>query len=114
MIPIVPPAQLEVDSSRHYTSVNDAACELLGYTREELLQMRIDDISFPSAAHVKPMYSQFVEDGAMRGIFAVRRKSGEIIWVRYQAKTDKERSFATWTHYEVWNPEKTAPEQEFP
>jgi PAS domain S-box-containing protein len=106
MVPVYPPAQVEVDSTRRYTSVNDTACELLGYTRDELLNMRIDDISFPSGAHVQPMYSQFMEDGAMRGIFALRRKSGEIVWVRYKAETINGRSRATWTHYERWEAEE--------
>lgn len=66
--------------------------------------MRIDDISFPSGAHVRPMFSQFVEDGSMRGIFALKRKSGEIIWVRFQSKVVNGRSLATWTHYEAWEP----------
>ena len=113
MVPVSPPAEVEVDATRHYIAVNDSACDLLGYTREELLKMRIDDISFPSGAHVRPMYAQFVEDGSMRGIFALRRKSGEVIWVRFRSKIVDGRSFATWTHYESWepaNPEPTAAE----
>ncbi len=113
MVPVTPPAEVEVDATRRYIAVNDSACDLLGYSREELLQMRIDDISFPSGAHVQPMYTRFVEDGSMRGIFALRRKSGEIIWVRFTSKIVKDRSLATWTHYEPWeaaNPEPTAAE----
>lgn len=109
MVPVSPPAEVEVDANRCYIAVNDSACELLGYTREELLKMRIDDISFPSGAHVQPMYSQFVEDGSMRGIFALRRKSGEIIWVRFQSRIVNARSVATWTHYEVWEPAESRP-----
>ncbi len=56
MIPVLPPAQVEVDSSRRYIAVNDSACELLGYSRQELLNLRIDDISFPSGAHVGSMF----------------------------------------------------------
>lgn len=109
MVLVSPPAEVEVDANRCYIAVNDSACELLGYSREELLKMRIDDISFPSGAHVQPMFSQFVEDGSMRGIFALRRKSGEIIWVRFKSKIVNGRSFATWTHYEVWEPTKPLP-----
>jgi PAS domain S-box-containing protein len=103
MIPISPPAHVEVDSNRRYIFVSDAACELLGYTREELMQRRIDDISFPSGAHVRPMYHRFLKDGKMRGIFALQRKSGEVIRVRFESKVSRGRSLATWTHYEVWN-----------
>lgn len=109
MVPVSPPAEVEVDANRCYIAVNDSACELLGYSREELLTMRIDDISFPSGAHVEPMYSQFVEDGSMRGIFALRRKSGDIIWVRFQSRIVNGRSVATWTHYEAWESTKPRP-----
>ena len=102
MIPVNPPAQVEVDSTRRYVSVNDSACELLGYSRRELLSMRIDDISFPTGAHVAPMFDQFVRDGKMTGIFALRRKSGEVIRIRFESETTDGRSLATWTHYEVW------------
>jgi PAS domain S-box-containing protein len=103
MLPVLPPAEVEVDSSRRYISVNDAACDLLGYTRGEFLKLRIDDISFPSGAHVDPLYTKFLEDGTMQGIFALRRKSGEGIMVRFESHTREGRSFATWTHFQSLN-----------
>lgn len=108
MIPITPAAEVEVDSNRRYIFVNDSACELLGYTREEFLQMKIDDISFPSGAHVAPMYAQYLRDGKMDGIFALRRKSGEVIRIKFTSERREGRSHATWTHYEIWpEPERS-------
>lgn len=101
MLTVSPPAEVEVDASRRYVAVNDAACELLGYSREEFLTKTIDDISFPSGAHVYPLYSKFVDDGAMSGIFALRRKSGEGIMIRFEASVMEGRSLARWTHYEL-------------
>ena len=102
MVPIDPPARVEVDENRRYIAVNDAACELLGYSRAELLSMTIDDISFPSGAHVPPMYWQFLRDGEMRGRFALQRKSGEVIWINFHSEVVDGRSVAVWTEYEVW------------
>jgi hypothetical protein len=51
---------------------------------------------------VGPMYQQFVRDGKMRGIFALRRKSGEVIRIRFESDLTSGRSVAIWTHYEVW------------
>lgn len=110
MIPLEPQPKVEADSDRHYVAVNDAACELLGYSRNELLQMKIDDISFPSGAHARPMYDQFMEDGSMRGVFALRRKTGEAIWIRFTATNMDGRFLATWTHYEPWDPAKPEPD----
>jgi len=100
MVVLHPPAEVEVDASRRYIAANQAACELLGYTHEELLNMTIDDISFPSGAHVFPLFTKFLEDGRMRGIFALRRKSGEGIMVRFDSHSRDGRWLATWTHYE--------------
>ncbi len=108
MIPVTPPARVEVDSTRRYICVNDSACELLGYTRQELLNRRIDDVSFPTGAHVAPMFEQFVRDGEMRGIFALQRKNGEVLRVRFESEVKNGRSVAIWTHYELWeNPERS-------
>jgi PAS domain S-box-containing protein len=102
MIPITPAAEVEVDSNRRYIFVNDSACELLGYSREELLRLKIEDISFPSGAHVPAMFAQYVKDGRMQGIFALRRKSGEVIRIKFTSERRDGRSHATWTHYEIW------------
>ena len=99
MLAVSPPAEVEVDSSRRYIAVNDAACQLLGYTREELLSKTIDEISYPSGAHVRPMFTKFLEDGSMNGIFALRRKTGEAIMVRFESQVVDGRSLAKWTHY---------------
>lgn len=99
MLPLHPPAEVEVDSSRRYVAANGPACKLLGYSREELLQLTIDDVSFPSGAHVSPMFTRFLEDGSMCGIFALRRKSGEGIMIRFESQLKGDRSVAKWTHY---------------
>lgn len=102
MIPITPAAEVEVDSGRRYIFVSDSACELLGYTRDELLHLKIDDISFPSGAHVPLMFEQYVKDGTMHGIFALQRKSGEVLRIRFTSERREGRLHATWTHYEIW------------
>ena len=104
MIPLFPPAQVEVDDQRRYIDVNQVACELLGYSREELLGKTIEDLSYPSGAHVPPMYAQFIKDGAMDGIFALQRKTGEIIRIRFRSGVEGGRLRATWPHYELLDP----------
>ncbi|HEY3927360.1 MAG TPA: PAS domain-containing protein [Candidatus Koribacter sp.] len=100
MLPIDPPALVEVNARRQYVNANESACRLLGYTLEELRQMRIEDISFPSGAHVRPMFERYRDDGELSGLFAVRTKSGEGLWIRYRAKADDGRLCAEWTEYE--------------
>ena len=100
MISIDPPAIVEVDADRRYVAVNDSACQLLGYSREEFLQMRIDDLAVPSGAHVPSMYQNYVEAGAMEGIFAVKRKRGDAILIRFNASIRDGRAISEWTAYE--------------
>ena len=106
MLPILPPAQVEVDAERRYINANDSACKLLGYSREELLRMKIDDVSAPSGAHVPIMFERYVKDGEMHGIFALRRKSGEVISVRFVSNVTDGRRVAQWTHWEPWEERK--------
>jgi PAS domain S-box-containing protein len=101
MIPINPPAVVEVNEQRQYVAVNDRACSLLGYSREELLKLRIDDLSFPSGAHVSPMFEWYQEEGVMRGLFALLSKEGEIIKIRFDAFEREGHLIAHWTEYEV-------------
>ncbi|ERR1700761_7887496 len=101
MQPIHPPAIVEVDEDRRYIDANEIACQLLGYSRDELLSMRIDDLSYPSGAHVTPMFENYLADGTMHGIFALRHKNGQVLWIRFQAKVDGKRMLARWTEYEV-------------
>lgn len=42
------------DSSGRFLEVNDVACERLGYTRDELLEMTLMDIDTPEAARIVP------------------------------------------------------------
>jgi PAS domain-containing protein len=35
-----------VDSARRYLDCSDAVCQLIGYSRTELLEKKIDDISY--------------------------------------------------------------------
>lgn len=101
MLPIDPPAIVEVNEKRQYVAVNDSACRLLGYSREELLALRIDDLSFPSGAHVSPMFEHYQNNGEMHGLFALRSKKGDIIKIRYDAFEQNGRLIAHWTEYEI-------------
>jgi PAS domain S-box-containing protein len=102
MIGLLPPAVVEVDANRRYIAANPVACELLGYDLDELLKMRIDDVSAPSGAHVPSMFERYRDDGVMHGSFALLNKAGQTVWILFEAEIrPRGRMISTWTHYEI-------------
>lgn len=82
-------AVLVADDQRRLVDGNDAACELLGVSYEQLLTMRIDDIA---ADELRPeidrLWTQFLAARRLDGIFALRTATGEIRVVNYAALAD--------------------------
>ncbi len=79
-------AILIADDAARYVSVNRAACELLGYTREELLERGVSDITPESQRALVPQaWHEFLKCGTMTGEYSVRKRTGEIIPVEFRA-----------------------------
>ena len=75
-----------VNDSMKYVDANPAACELTGYSKEELLKMFISDISHPKKHDVaKRMWKMFIEDGKMSGEYTIERKDRQLIEVEFFA-----------------------------
>lgn len=85
------------DPDRRYTDCSEAVCLLLGYSRAELLRMRIDDVSY--SADVSKRFEQFVRLGADDGEFVLRHKNGSPIPIHYQSFI-----FADGCHAASWSP----------
>jgi len=76
-----------VDQDRKYLDVTDGVCELLGYSRSDLLRMRIDDVAAPTeATNVKPLFERYVADKAQEGVFRLQDSQGKIISIRYHSR----------------------------
>ena len=66
--------------------VNDAACRQLGYTREELLRMRMDDVAPPDKReHLHEINRQVAEKGRLIFEASHRRKDGSVYPVEVAA-----------------------------
>jgi len=72
------------DSSRRYVDCTDEVCELLGYRRMDLMEMRIDDISYRPET-VSPLFEEFRKQGAQKGEYVLRHKLGTPVRIRYHA-----------------------------
>lgn len=73
-----------VDSSRRYVDCSDGVFELLGYTRDEMLQKAIDDISY-DVSQVPNLFRQYLETGSQQGEYVLQRKDRTPLPIRYQA-----------------------------
>jgi PAS domain-containing protein len=61
-----------VDASRRYVSVTDGVCDLLGYSRAELLHMSIDQVADPEFRETVPeAFQRYLTLGAMEGAFGL-------------------------------------------
>jgi len=71
------------DDDLRYLAANDAACDLVGYSRGELLALEVSDVVLGEAEGLRHA-SRAVMDGATRhGTVRLRRKDGSEIEVAY-------------------------------
>lgn len=74
----------ETDLTGKFILVNDRYCEITGYSREELLQMRMQDITHPDdLPYNLALFERMLNDD--RPFFIEKRyvrKDGSIVWVR--------------------------------
>ena len=84
-----PDATLVADDQGRYLAVNDAACGLLGYTREELLRLSVWDLT-PDPHEVEGLilWKESIEVGAQAGVYWLARKDGSLLEVAYQARAN--------------------------
>jgi two-component system CheB/CheR fusion protein len=74
----------EVDLQGRYLRVNDRYCELTGYSREELLARRVQDITFPDDVPASTEANRRVMTGEVQSYRLEKRyvhKKGQIIWI---------------------------------
>ncbi len=73
------------DEDRNYVAANDAACALIGRTREQLLQMKVGDMT---ADRAQPHFDAVQPRRVHTGTLTVDRPDGpvEIDWITSHTK----------------------------
>src|SRR5271156_1400461 len=74
-----------VDADRRYVQVSDAFCQLVGYSREELIGRRCDDLTAPNTSDIPAVFNLFSRLGYMQGLWMLVSQQGTRILVRYEA-----------------------------
>ena len=86
-----PEAALVADDHGRYVAVNDAACRLLGYSRDELLGMNVWDLTpKPHELDGLVLWKEFIEVGVQAGVYWLLRRNASLVEVSYRAKANVE------------------------
>lgn len=75
---------LVADAQMRYLAASDSACRLLGYTREELLAMRVSEVVEETDAETR--YGRMVEDGRQDGQITLVCRDGRRVRAHYDAR----------------------------
>ena len=71
------------DEKMRYVAVNQTACRILGYTREELLALAVPDVAV--APEAPRIYDDMILARGHRGVTMIRAKDGQLLSLRYTA-----------------------------
>jgi DNA-binding CsgD family transcriptional regulator/DNA-binding transcriptional MerR regulator len=82
---------LVADDQRRYVDVNQAACLLLRLRKDDVLRLRIDDLTPPgSEDETEALWNAFIRDGTQSGTFELGLPDGARLPVDYSAKAHVE------------------------
>ena len=79
-----PVAVFVFDENGRYLAVNGMACRLLGYERDELLSLRLGDLSTHTPEEAVQAYLGSMENGA-EATTEVRRGDGSLVRLHFRA-----------------------------
>jgi PAS domain S-box-containing protein len=96
---------LAADNTGRYVAVNSRATALTGYTRPELLQMAVKDLT-PALRRDESgeLWRQFIQAGAQSGEYVLERRDGATVTVHFAAYA----SVAPGVHVSVLTPIEAA------
>ena len=90
-----------VDSARRYVDCTGSVCDLLGYTRDEMLQKKIDDVSYDSK--VRELFELYRTNKELQGEYILQRKDLIPVPIYYQAFVfDDGCNAAIWQPIKDW------------
>ena len=83
-----------LDEQRRYTSVPQEFASLLGYKPEEMIGLKIDDITPPDTVDIDSIFREFLQTGKREGFWLFSSRAGKRLLVTYRAKKGESASEA--------------------
>jgi PAS domain S-box-containing protein len=72
------------DDEMRYVAVNQTACDALGYSREELLAMRVTEVAV--APDATDLYDAMLRSRRQEGVTVIRARDGRLLRFFYNAR----------------------------
>jgi len=77
---------LVANDQGQFKQVNDTACQKLGYEKEELLEMGVQDITYePMKSYTNKKWGDFLRTGTDKGEYLLETKDGLVLPTEYRA-----------------------------
>jgi PAS domain S-box-containing protein len=89
-----PMAVFVADEHGKYVAVNQAACQLLGYSRDELLALRVADVARYEQATAE--WTEMLRSGTRLGSSTLTRKDGSTVELSYVAGATTVAGMPVW------------------
>jgi len=75
-----------VGKQNNYVEVSDGFCRLVGYSRAELLRMKLEDLAAPGTADITTAFNPSKATGCAHGLWLLVSREGTRILVRYESR----------------------------
>jgi len=80
------PCTVVTGKDNRYIEVSDGFCKLVGYNREQLLQMKLDDLATPGTAGIIATYNPSKTAGRAHGLWLLVTRERTRVLVRYNSR----------------------------
>lgn len=81
-----PTCTILIAKDNSYLEVSDGFCRLVGYSRQELLRMKLDDLAAPGTADITTAFNPSKATGCAHGLWLLVSREGTRILVRYESR----------------------------
>lgn len=80
------PCTVLIGEDNQFAEVSDGFCRLVGYTRDELLLMKLEDLAAPGTADLTTAFNPSKSTGCAHGLWLLVSREGTRILVRYESR----------------------------
>lgn len=80
------PCTILIGKDNRYLEVSDGFCRLVGYSRAEVLRMKLEDLAAPGTADITTAFNPSKATGCAHGLWLLVSREGTRILVRYESR----------------------------